>query len=198
MKHRSLVLFFSTCFLALNADAQNIVTNEIVIPEDSEILPPQIIDNQSISDETLKSDTIPEYTEEQIPVFKNESVDDNSYMANEKAIIETKHRQRAIDPKHQIELISLSKVLGSMHGIRTLCSSTGDQTYRTKMTAMLDLEAPDANLQKAPLIIAFNEGFRRITSDSSKCNNIYKSQEKSFATIGYKIATSLATKYRTN
>ncbi len=54
---------------------------------------------------------------------------------------------------------ALSKNLGQLHYLRTLCFGENDQTWREQTAAMMDIEAPNDQARRRQLIRAFNAGY---------------------------------------
>ena len=106
-------------------------------------------------------------------------------------------RERAVDPIKRSELTKLSRVMGALHALRVSCSGRDDQTYRSRMATMLDLEAPDSGALRDPLVDAFNGGFQANGRGASACPSDARVQEASLAKDGYMVARTLSTRYRT-
>jgi uncharacterized protein (TIGR02301 family) len=114
---------------------------------------------------------------------------------NQNIIENTQHRKREIDPAKRMDLIALSQVLGSLHALRISCTGAGDQTYRARMSALLDMEAPSATFIREPLTIAFNQGFQDQGEGANPCPNDNGKQEALFAKKGYDIAMKMSHYY---
>lgn len=54
---------------------------------------------------------------------------------------------------------ALSKNLGQLHYLRTLCFGQNDQTWREQTASMMDIEAPTDQARRRQLIRAFNAGY---------------------------------------
>lgn len=116
---------------------------------------------------------------------------------NDQYVIEsTPHRRREIDPKKRQILTDLSRILGSLHAIRISCQGQGDQTYRSKMATMLDMEAPSAEYVRDPLIIAFNSGFEAHGQGQSSCPSDSKTEEANLAKQGRILALQMENFYK--
>ena len=105
-------------------------------------------------------------------------------------------RERPIDPLKRSDLTKLSRVMGALHALRVSCSGRDDQTYRSRMATMLDLEAPDSGGLRDPLVDAFNGGFQAYGRGASACPSDARVQEASLAKDGYALATTMGTRYR--
>lgn len=130
-----------------------------------------------------------------------ETYDDNIYnqtAPDDAAIIAaTPHRKREIEPAKKLKLMELSRIFGELHAIRVSCAGQGDQTYRSKMATMLDIEAPSAEYIRDPLIMAFNSGFESLGQGQNPCPKDDGKREASFAKQGRNISLQMAKIYRT-
>ena len=54
---------------------------------------------------------------------------------------------------------ALSKNMGQLHYLRTLCFGLDDQTWREQTSAMMDIEAPNDQARRRQLIRSFNAGY---------------------------------------
>lgn len=152
-------------------------------PEIYQNSPPPIVSNRpTLSDGNNGQDYGVEWTEEDIQ--------------NQAVIAQTQHRKREIDPLKRNKLIELSRVFGALHAHRVSCVGQGDQTYRARMTRMLDMEAPAADFIREPLIAAFNSGFRAGGNGQSACPEGQETREAFLAADGYKLAIAMAQFYR--
>ena len=105
-------------------------------------------------------------------------------------------RERAVDPLKRSDLTKLSRVMGALHALRVSCSGRDDQTYRSRMATMLDLEAPDSGEFRDPLVDAFNGGFQAYGRGASACPADARVQEASLAKDGFGLARSMSVRYR--
>ncbi len=110
-------------------------------------------------------------------------------------IDQTIHRKREIDPAKKLELMELSKLLGTLHAIRVSCTGAGDQTYRSKMNSLLELEAPSATYISEPLTISFNQGFEAFGGGEKPCPNDNGKTEAVYARKGFEYANKMAQYY---
>jgi uncharacterized protein (TIGR02301 family) len=65
-------------------------------------------------------------------------------------------------------MLRLSEIMGSLAFLRTLCSATDANEWRSRMTALLDAEATTA-LRKEKLAGAYNKGFRTFALTYRSC-----------------------------
>jgi uncharacterized protein (TIGR02301 family) len=105
-------------------------------------------------------------------------------------------RARKMDPVKQSELARLSRVMGALHALRVSCSGRDDQTYRSRMATLLDLEAPGSDDVREPLVDAFNGGFQGYGRGSNPCPTDARDQEARLAKEGYALANTLSARYR--
>lgn len=114
------------------------------------------------------------------------------------AIAQTQHRKREIDPRKRANLSALSRVFGSLHALRISCQGMADQTYRARMSSMLDMEAPAADYIRDPLIGAFNSGFSEGGGGQRSCPTDHEIKEALLAKSGYSLSKLMVEYYKTN
>ncbi len=112
------------------------------------------------------------------------------------AVAANQRRARAIDPIKQTNLTRLARILGSLHALRVSCSGREDQTYRSRMATLLDLEAPDTSALRDPLVDAFNAGFQAYGQGTATCPADRSTQEARLAKDGFGLAKQMAASYR--
>ena len=113
------------------------------------------------------------------------------------AIVTDKERRaRPVNPTKRADLARLSRVLGSLHALRVSCSGRQDQTYRSRMSTLLDLEAPNASALRDPLVDSFNAGFQAYGLGASACPTDRSAQEAKLAKDGLRLAKQMAASYR--
>lgn len=112
------------------------------------------------------------------------------------AVADNQRRARAIDPVKRTDLTRLAKVLGSLHALRVSCSGREDQTYRSRMSTLLDLEAPDNSALRDPLVDAFNAGFQAYGQGAASCPTDRGAREAKLAKDGFRLAKQMAVLYR--
>lgn len=110
-------------------------------------------------------------------------------------IAQTVHRRREIDPAKLSNLTELSRVFGSLHALRVSCAGQQDQTFRSKMATMLDMEAPSANYIRDPLIIGFNSGFASGGRGEQTCPSDHETREANLARVGRNISLAMVKFY---
>lgn len=109
---------------------------------------------------------------------------------------ENQRRARAIDPAKRTNLSRLARILGSLHALRVSCSGREDQTYRSRMATLLDLEAPDNSALRDPLVDSFNAGFQAYGQGAASCPADRSAQEAKLAKDGFGLAKQMAALYR--
>ena len=119
-------------------------------------------------------------------------------LQSQAAIAQTQHRKREIDPNKRANLSALSHVFGALHALRISCQGGADQTYRARMSSMLDMEAPVADYIREPLISAFNSGFSEGGSGQRSCPDDKDVKEALLAKNGYRIAKLMVDYYSAN
>ena len=65
---------------------------------------------------------------------------------------------------------ALSKNLGQLHYLRTLCFGENDQRWREQTAAMMDVEAPNDQARRRQLIRAFNAGYYEEKDRFTSCS----------------------------
>lgn len=115
--------------------------------------------------------------------------------ANQAIINQTQHRRREIDPAKLANLTALSRTFGSLHALRVSCIGQEDQTFRSKMATMLEMEAPSTNYIRDPLIIAFNNGFQSGGKGEAECPKNREIIEARLAAVGRNISLAMVEFY---
>jgi uncharacterized protein (TIGR02301 family) len=116
---------------------------------------------------------------------------------NDSAVVaRTNRRERPIDPIKRSELTKLSRIMGALHALRVSCAGRDDQTYRSRMATLLDLEAPSNGVLRDPLVDAFNGGFQAYGRGASACASDARAQEAALAKDGLQVARILSARYR--
>lgn len=64
--------------------------------------------------------------------------------------------------------MQLAEELGRVHYLRTLCRGEDDQTWRTRMSRMVEVEAPDAEFRRR-LVDRFNDGYLALQGEHRVC-----------------------------
>jgi uncharacterized protein (TIGR02301 family) len=128
-----------------------------------------------------------------------ESEDDgfaNRATERETVMSDNPRRARPINPEKHADLTRLARLLGSLHALRVSCTGREDQTYRSRMSTLLDLEAPEASALRDPLVDSFNAGFQAYGQGSATCPTDHSAQEAKLAKDGFRLAKQMAALYR--
>lgn len=105
-------------------------------------------------------------------------------------------RARPVDPAKRADLARLSRIMGALHALRVSCAGRDDQTYRSRMATLLDLEAPANGDLRDPLVDAFNGGFQTHGRGAGACPSDARAQEAALAKDGFTLARKFAASYR--
>lgn len=116
--------------------------------------------------------------------------------ADAQLLSRSQRRARPVDPAKRADLTGLSRVMGALHALRVSCAGRDDQTYRSRMATLLDLEAPPSGDLRDPLVDAFNGGFQTHGRGAGACPADARNQEANLAKDGLALARKLASQYR--
>ncbi len=72
-------------------------------------------------------------------------------------------------PDRRQALVDLAYVLGQAHALRQACAGAADQAWRTRMTRLIEIEAPGEAF-KAQLVERFNAGFMTARAEHPACD----------------------------
>jgi uncharacterized protein (TIGR02301 family) len=76
--------------------------------------------------------------------------------------------QTTDEPPYEKELLRLAEILGALHYLRPLCGEADGQTWRAKMSELMDAEG-GAEPQRERLAGAFNAGYRGFQRSYRSC-----------------------------
>jgi uncharacterized protein (TIGR02301 family) len=117
--------------------------------------------------------------------------------AAEQALIDrAQRRERTVSPQMRGQLVQLSRTLGALHALRVACAGRDDQTWRSRMATLLDLEAPSGGSLRDPLVDGFNAGFQTHGRGAGPCAETARAQEAALSREGRVVALALAAHYR--
>lgn len=118
-------------------------------------------------------------------------------------------RQQALEAREKAELRvesdmvkmsnlaeALSKTLGQMHYLRTLCFGEDDQVWRDQMADLLKFEAPRSADKRANLTRAFNTGYYQEQRRHNACSEDVSVDVAALAENGRSLAEMLGDPYR--
>ena len=93
-------------------------------------------------------------------------------------------------PDQRQAMVDLAYVLGEAHALRQACRGLGDQSWRDRMSSMMKVEAPDAELQPR-MVEAFNAGFTTRKAGAPECTPAVAEAERATAERGRALAERL-------
>lgn len=91
---------------------------------------------------------------------------------------------------------ALSKNLGQLHYLRTLCFGDDDQLWREKTAEMMDVEAADDTERRRDIIRAFNAGYNQERDRFSTCTKAVSLDAAALSENARNIATMLGDPFR--
>jgi len=91
---------------------------------------------------------------------------------------------------------ALSKNLGQMHYLRTICFGTGDQKWRDYASRMMNIETSGDSARRRQLIRAFNAGYYQEEGRHRQCSNQVSVDAAALAENGRHISSMLGDPYR--
>jgi len=91
---------------------------------------------------------------------------------------------------------ALSRNLGQMHYLRTLCFGTKDQKWRDYASRMMNLETGGDTAKRRSLIQAFNEGYYSEESRHNACSESVSIDAAALAENGRHLSSMLGDPYR--
>lgn len=92
---------------------------------------------------------------------------------------------------------SLSEALGRQHYLRTLCRGEDDQTWRLRMSRLLDVEAAGP-AERDRLTAAFNRGFTALRGAYPECGAPARDAAAANAREAGRLAAALSTASESN
>ena len=93
---------------------------------------------------------------------------------------------------------AMSKNLGQLHYLRTLCFGTSDQKWRNYASEMMQLEAGADSAQRKNLVRAFNAGYYQEQERHLTCSEAVSVDAAALAENGRHLASMLGDPYREN
>jgi uncharacterized protein (TIGR02301 family) len=107
------------------------------------------------------------------------------------ALAATQPAAAARTPEQRQTLVDLAYVLGEAHALRAACRGADDQSWRARMTRMIEVEKPDTAFRRR-LIDSFNAGFVTRQAATPSCGEATPAQERDVASRGRDLAQRLA------
>lgn len=94
-------------------------------------------------------------------------------------------------PEQRQVLLDLAFVLGEAHALRAACRGPDDQTWRARMTALIQVEQPEEAFRRA-LVERFNAGFSARQATTGSCGDGTAAEERAAADRGRALADRLS------
>ncbi len=91
---------------------------------------------------------------------------------------------------------ALSKNLGQLHYLRTLCFGKNDQKWRMRAGEMMDIEVGGDDETRRKLVRAFNAGYYKEESRHKQCSQSVSIDAAALAENGRSVAAMLGDPYR--
>lgn len=98
--------------------------------------------------------------------------------------------QPARPPDERQVLLDLAFVLGEAHALRAACRGAEDQAWRSRMTALIEVEKPDEAFRRL-LVERFNAGYAARQAEAADCKPGVPAQERAAAARGRALAQRL-------
>ena len=94
-------------------------------------------------------------------------------------------------PSERQALADLAYILGEAHALKVACAGAADQTWRSRMNQLLEVEKPDEAFRRR-LTDSFNLGFSTRQAAHPACDPSVADSERSVAEQGRALAERLA------
>jgi uncharacterized protein (TIGR02301 family) len=94
-------------------------------------------------------------------------------------------------PEQRQVLLDLAFVLGEAHALRAACRGDEDQTWRTRMSALIEVERAEEAFRRL-LVDRFNAGFAGRRTATPTCAPDTPAEERAVAARGQALADRLA------
>ncbi|WP_418152166.1 TIGR02301 family protein [Litorimonas sp. RW-G-Af-16] len=91
---------------------------------------------------------------------------------------------------------ALSKNMGQIHYLRTLCFGQNDQKWRDYASRMVQVEAPNDADRRRQLIRAFNAGYYAEQGRHQRCSNAVSADVAALSENGRHLSSMLGDPYR--
>lgn len=91
---------------------------------------------------------------------------------------------------------ALSKNLGQLHYLRTICFSRSDQKWRDYASRMMNIETAGDSSERRKLIRAFNAGYYQEEGRHAQCSQAVSADAAALAENGRHISAMLGDPYR--
>lgn len=135
------------------------------------------------------------------PVFAQDAQPTAVTEAQKRASAEKAREEAELRIEQQmVEMTSLvealSKNLGQLHYLRTLCFGSDDQKWRKYASDMMDMENKNNAAQKSRLVRAFNAGYYQEEARHTQCTRDVSVDVAALSENGRHIASMLGDPYR--
>jgi uncharacterized protein (TIGR02301 family) len=97
----------------------------------------------------------------------------------------------APNPQQRQTVVDLAYVLGEAHALHRACAGREDNTWRGRMSRLIQVEAPDPSYRQA-LMARFNAGFVARSAEFPTCTLKAAAAERAAAERGRALARRLA------
>lgn len=97
----------------------------------------------------------------------------------------------ATSPEQRQGVIDLAYVLGEAHALHRACAGTEDNTWRARMSRLLQVESPDPPYRQR-LMDSFNAGFTARSAEFPACTTKAVEAEQAVAAKGRSLSRHLA------
>ena len=94
-------------------------------------------------------------------------------------------------PEQRQQVIDLAYVLGEAHALHRACAGTEDNTWRARMSRLLQVETPDPPYRQR-LMDSFNAGFTARSAEFTTCTTKAVETEQAVAAKGRSLSRHLA------
>jgi uncharacterized protein (TIGR02301 family) len=98
--------------------------------------------------------------------------------------------------EHRDTLQALARTMGEIHAVRAACRGVSDQTWRSRMATVMDLEAPADSPLRREMIVRFNEGWQAGAARWPSCPGDARSVEAELARSGERLSLRMAALYQ--
>ena len=107
------------------------------------------------------------------------------------------HKRIELDMIDMPDLVqALTKNLGQLHYLRTICFGKTDQTWRVHATKMMEIESPSDREKRRLLIKSFNDGYYDQEKRHPACSESVSREAAAIAENGRHLASMLGDPYR--
>lgn len=102
--------------------------------------------------------------------------------------------QPDVAPPYEPQLLRLAEILGALHHLRAVCAAADANTWRDRMSALIEAEGPSPD-RRDRLAGAFNASFRTWAKSYRTCTPAAEVAVRRFLTDASKIVTEVNARY---